>query len=257
MAKKKKKKKSKDEEVEEKILRTPLKETMSAMLKEGFDESKEVVGEAAAAVWKKISDWFWRIALGLFLLALVLILAPRVYDALKPTDQPLRPVALEPGVMIDRSFRLLNGDNKWVSEAGFATRAWAVMFGYTHCGAPCAKRLERIGRVWSRMNRPDRFQAFFICLDPDRDAPDAIKYFMQPFDSRIVALTGPPVLLNAVKRRFKAYGFKVGEPDEADYRMDYTATIFLLRSDGLYVGDLLMDEPEDVWVERLNRLTGG
>jgi protein SCO1/2 len=255
MAKKKKPPEPPKEENE--LLRKSFKEVMGDSLKEQLDESTTAATQGAVSVLTRLRELFWYILFVCFGAAMLYILVPRIYATwLAPNPEPIHSAQLKPGAPIDRTFRLTDQNNKSVTGEKYSAVAWAVFFGFTHCPDVCPLTLSRMTNWLKALNKPERLQVFFISVDPERDTPEVLADYMKAFDPRIEALTGPDVLIKQVINNFHVYAKKVAEPGETNYSMDHTANVILLRSDGLFMGTIDGDEPDNIAIGKLKQLIG-
>jgi protein SCO1/2 len=207
---------------------------------------------------KGLRHFLWKL-----LILVVLLLAmfgSGILDRIKlfftPEGTRIQVLSMNEGTPIDRTFQLTDQNGQTVGHEQYATKNWAVFFGFTHCPDVCPVTLSRLSTLWGQLQKQDRLQVFFITVDPTRDTPQVIADYLKPFDSRIVGLTGPDVLIQQITKNFNVYSRKVQEPGETAYNMDHTATIFLLRSDGGFAGTIDVNEPESAALNKLKRLVG-
>jgi protein SCO1/2 len=170
-------------------------------------------------------------SLAVLAVALVLVLAPPKNAGAPAVGGP---------------FSLLNQDGKPVTERDFAGRPFLVFFGFTHCPDICPTTLFQISEMLGKMGDEGRdLRALFITVDPERDTPEVLKYYLSSFDDRIVGLTGDPVSVEAAIRAFRGFARKVPGKD-GDYTMEHTAFVYLMGPDGNFLGTVnLARAPEE------------
>ena len=130
----------------------------------------------------------------------------------------------------------------------------AVFFGFTRCPVICPvtvweldTALEKIGPAGKSM------QIDFVSLDPKRDTPEILRSYFSSFKGRVRALTGTDRSLNRIAEAFEVEHRKVALQGN-DYTLDHTAAVFLLDARGNVLDTIAYGTPQDVIVERLNRL---
>jgi protein SCO1/2 len=207
---------------------------------------------------KGIRKFLWKLLI--LIVLLVAMFASGLLDQIKlvftPEGARLKTVTMNQGALIDRSFQLTDQRGQTVGHDQYATKNWAVFFGFTHCPDVCPVTLSRLSHMWGQLKNQDRLQVFFITVDPARDTPEVMAGYVKAFDPRIVALTGPDVLIQQVTKNYNAYTRKVQEPGMSDYTMDHSATVYLLRSDGTFAGTIDVNEPDSTALPKLQRLVG-
>jgi protein SCO1/2 len=132
-------------------------------------------------------------------------------------------------------FRLIDHENRSVTDQDFKGHPFLVFFGFTHCPDICPTALFEISEILRRLGpEGDKVRALFITVDPERDTPAALKQYLSSFDSRIVGLTGDPGEIAKVVKGYRGYFKKVPLKD-GGYTMDHTAIVYLMGKDGRFV----------------------
>jgi protein SCO1 len=208
--------------------------------------------------FKSVRKFLWKLLI--LVVLLVAMFASGVLDQIKlvftPEGMRLKSTTMNQGALIDRTFQLTDQRGQTVGHDQYATKNWAVFFGFTHCPDVCPVTLSRLSHLWGQLKNQDRLQVFFITVDPARDTPQVMADYVKAFDSRLVALTGPEIMIQQVAKNYNAYIRKVQEPGETEYNMDHTATVYLLRSDGTFAGTIDVNEPDTTALPKLQRLVG-
>ena len=72
-------------------------------------------------------------------------------------------------------------------------RVTLVFFGYTHCPDVCNAVLANVASALRRADAEvrDQVELLFISTDPERDAPEVIRGYLDRFDPSYVGLTAP------------------------------------------------------------------
>lgn len=108
-----------------------------------------------------------------------------------------------------------------------------LYFGYLNCPDICPVHLAQIAETFDRLPEVAReTEVVFVSVDPDRDTPDAIRRFLDNFDTRFVGLTGTHEELETAQT---AVGVPpavlVGEGD--DYTVDHAGWVIAYAPDGM------------------------
>lgn len=74
-----------------------------------------------------------------------------------------------------------------------------LSFGYTHCPDVCLATLAQMKQIRAQLGRDvDRVQFLFITVDPERDTPEQLRYYLSAFDPAILGLTSAVADLETV-----------------------------------------------------------
>lgn len=160
--------------------------------------------------------------------------------------------------LVGGAFTLTDQDGKLVTDASFRGKAMVVFFGFSHCPEICPTTLAELGRALDQLGgEADRLTPLFITIDPERDSPAVLKDYLAGFHARLVGLTGTPDQIKAVARAYRAYYAKESGKDPAapaSYDMNHSTVVYLMGSDGGYVGHLAAGATAEEMVEKLRAL---
>jgi protein SCO1/2 len=155
---------------------------------------------------------------------------------------------------IGGAFTLQTANGKSFSEKDLAGKAHLMFFGFTTCPDVCPTMLADMTSWLEKLGADaDRLTPLLITVDPARDTAQVMKTYMQPFDKRIVALTGTEKQLADMAKNYKFYYKKV-PMEGGDYMMDHTATVYLFDKQGRFVSTLDFEEKDATAVEKLRLL---
>lgn len=152
-----------------------------------------------------------------------------------------------PGVTIGGPFALTNGDGKPVTDQDFRGKYMLVYFGYTYCPDVCPTTLNAVAEALDKLGtKADRVQPLFITVDPRRDTADAVKKYAAAFGTRFQGLTGSAAQIAAVAKAYRVYyaEHRTG-PGPDDYTMDHSSVLYLMGTDGRFIGPIRADLPPD------------
>ncbi|WKW10936.1 SCO family protein [Pseudogemmatithrix spongiicola] len=116
-----------------------------------------------------------------------------------------------------------------------AERGKVVMlyFGYTHCPDVCPTTLSD----WARAKRAlgadtTNIRFVFVSMDPDRDTPELALTYARQFDGAFVGLTGTPLELEDLKKRWSIAAYPEGDPRDGFYTVAHPAHTFVVDRQG-------------------------
>jgi protein SCO1/2 len=188
-------------------------------------------------------------ALAVLLLAAAALLGYRALQGAWPWTPPGTAGVAD----IGGPFNLVDGNGRAVTERSFPGKWLLVFFGYTHCPDVCPTTLADLAQALEQLGpAADRLQPLFITVDPERDTPQAMRDYVSPFGKRIVGLTGSAAEIAAVARAYRVYYAK--HPEGADYSMDHSAVLYVMRPDGRLAGFMTPDIGTPAMAQKLKDL---
>jgi protein SCO1/2 len=172
-------------------------------------------------------------------------------------DKERAAAALKPGAPLGGPFRLIDSNDKPVTEAVFREKPSVTLFGYTHCPDVCPTGLTEMGK-WAEELGPEaeKLRFVFVTVDPERDTPEALRDYVTAFSDRIVGISGPPDAVHAMVKDYKIYSRKV-PLDGGDYSMDHTGSMILQDAKGNFVGTIDTAESHEAGLAKLKHLVAG
>lgn len=168
----------------------------------------------------------------------------------------LNPFSGERGTSaIGGPFELIDQNKEPVTEKALLGSPSLVFFGYTHCPDVCPTALTEIGEVYKALGPDaDKLKTFFVTVDPERDTADLLKLYLESFDPRVKALTGPRDKIDAAMRAYRAFARKVPLEGSESYVMDHTALVYLMDKQGYFIASMNFDEAPEKNAERIRKL---
>ncbi|MBW8903296.1 MAG: SCO family protein, partial [Bradyrhizobium sp.] len=128
-----------------------------------------------------------------------------------------------------------------------------VYFGYSYCPDVCPTDLMAITQALNSLGPlATLVQPVFITIDPERDTRVLAEY-VSAFHPSLVGLTGSPEEVRAVATAYKVFYEKVQGERSGDYSIDHAGVIYLIGSDGKYIGFLLPQTNPDRLAEVLRK----
>jgi protein SCO1/2 len=108
-----------------------------------------------------------------------------------------------------------------------------LYFGYLQCPDICPVHLAQIAEVLGQdAELARKTEVVFVSVDPARDKPEAIREFLDRFDTSFVGLTGTPDELKVAQEAVGVPPARIfGEGDE--YTVDHAGWVIAYAPDGL------------------------
>ena len=151
-------------------------------------------------------------------------------------------------------FQLIDHEGAPITEAAFRGQPTALFFGFTHCPEICPTTLYELDGWFAELGEEaDNIDAYFITIDPERDTPDMLGYYVTSMSDRVRGITGDPEAVREMARGFGVFFNRI-ELEGGHYTMDHTASIFLLDSNGAFRKTISYGENPDTAMEKLRNL---
>jgi protein SCO1/2 len=175
------------------------------------------------------------------------------------TGEPERSKKLEV-FEIGGDFPLTDHNGQPFHLAEHQGEAFLIFFGYTFCPDACPQMLSKLSVVYSLLDRKpeQKLTALYISVDPERDTPEALKTYLQYFNSvESVGLTGTPEEIDRVTAQYGATYKKEASTSAAGYLVSHSTSLYLVDQRGRlrYIfrhGDapeFIADVTEQIWSE--------
>lgn len=151
-------------------------------------------------------------------------------------------------------FALVDQTGRRVTQDDLRGRPSLVVFGFTHCPDVCPTTLAAITRWLERLAaRGDRLQPFFVTIDPQRDTRDLLALYLDAFDPRIRALTGPPEAIAAMAKAWRVTVRRI-DLGQGAFTYDHTTAIFVLDAAGKVVTLIDPHESDEMALAKIGRV---
>jgi protein SCO1 len=148
---------------------------------------------------------------------------------------PSTPPSAQQVAAIGGPFRLIDQNDRAVTDQDLKGRPFLVFFGFTHCPDICPTTLFDVSEILRKLGPDaDRVGVLFITVDPERDTPAILKDYLSSFDPHLSGLTGDPAAVAAVAKAYRVY-FKKVPLEQGGYTMDHTAIVYLMDKQGRFV----------------------
>jgi protein SCO1/2 len=129
-----------------------------------------------------------------------------------------------------------------------------LYFGYLNCPDICPVHLAQIAEVFDQIPEVAReAEMVFVSVDPERDAPEEIRAFLDTFDSHFVGLTGTIIELEQAQ---EAAGVPpaVFTGEGEDYTVDHAGWVLAYGPDGLNHSIYPFGTRQSTWANDLRLL---
>ena len=131
-------------------------------------------------------------------------------------------------------FSLKDMNNNEITENSFEGPLTAIFFGFTNCPDICPMTLNKMDIAMSRLKKENKsLKLVFISVDPERDAPEVIKDYLNSFENNFVGITGDPEKIYLLSQSWGILSQKIFKED-GEYNIDHSSPVLLLK-DGKYI----------------------
>ena len=136
-------------------------------------------------------------------------------------------------------FALTDHSGKLRTDEDFRGKLLLIYFGYSYCPDVCPTDLQQIGLAVDGLGAgAEAVQPLFITLDPERDTAVHLADYVPLFHPRLIGLTGSAEQIRRVALAYKVYFARSSPAEGDDYTVDHTGFIYLVGTDGRYLGFL-------------------
>jgi protein SCO1/2 len=137
------------------------------------------------------------------------------------------------GAPYAKNFELTDHNGKVRHLTDFAGKIVVMFFGYTQCPDVCPTSMAELAEVKKILGKDgDRLQGIFVTVDPQRDAPEMLKAYMENFDPGFLAMYTTPEKLAVLAKDFKVYYKRAEGKTPTSYTMDHTAGSYVYDTKG-------------------------
>jgi cytochrome oxidase Cu insertion factor (SCO1/SenC/PrrC family) len=180
-----------------------------------------------------------RATLALTCMLLGAFVSARAENAANASPAALIAALLEGREPIGGPFDLTDHGGRRRTDADFRGKLLLIYFGYTHCPDVCPTELQAMSLALDMLGTTgEAVQPLFITVDPARDTPSHLADYVSSFHPRLVALTGEDSAIRKVALAYKVYFARSSPAEGDDYTVDHTGFIYLVGTDGRYLGFL-------------------
>ena len=199
---------------------------------------------------KQVRLALW-LLVGLAVVATAALLFVRRNDADPPAASTLNPA-------IGGSFTLVGADGQPFPSSRLEGKPYAIFFGFTHCPDVCPTTLARLGKLRQSAGGNDAFNIVFVSIDPERDGPKEMGEYAKLFGTPMIALTGSPEQIDAVKRSYGVFAEKApgpaGHSGHSGYSMNHTSSVLLFDRNGRLAGIISATDSDEAALGKLKAI---
>jgi protein SCO1 len=157
-------------------------------------------------------------------------------------------------MLIQQDFSLVDKNEKKIHKFNLMGKPTILFFGFTHCPDVCPTTLNTLSTLLEKLgDDKNKFNIYFISVDPERDNTKILRDYLSSFDSKINGLTGDPKQIQILTSQFGIYVKKVLQ-NNGDYTMDHSAMMLLLDKNTKLVSTLTYQESQSVALDKLKNL---
>ena len=144
---------------------------------------------------------------------------------------------------------LIDFNNNSIKVLDLLKHPSVFFFGFTNCPDICPLTLTKLSITLQKIKDDKDLIIYFISLDPERDRPEILKNYLQPFDGQVIGLTGSLYNLKKLADylNIKYYKRNINE----SYTIDHTSSSLLI-SEGKIFGKILFDDDLNVTTKKIN-----
>ncbi|MGI9289721.1 MAG: SCO family protein [Gammaproteobacteria bacterium] len=129
-------------------------------------------------------------------------------------------------------FTMVNKDGQETGPELFQDKWSLVFMGFTSCGHVCPTKMVEMRMIHDEVEEP--LQVVFLSVDPNRDTPEAIKQYVEGFDSSFTGITGDEAAIESFANTVGAPYFVDTTPGK--YVVDHSSALFVIGPDASLVG---------------------
>ena len=173
-----------------------------------------------------------RLAIGLFLMALLSISAPISFASINGVGDLDRVRVVSPPRVIKEA-ELIDQTGEPFKLSELNGRIALIFFGFTNCPDVCPLAMQRLLLLADSRKFEDNEIAYvMIGIDPARDTPEAMQKFLLGFSDEFIGLSGDKRQLKTVSKNFSASFFKENSNSDGEYSVSHSPQIFVLDQQG-------------------------
>ncbi|MEM1382870.1 MAG: SCO family protein [Pseudomonadota bacterium] len=139
------------------------------------------------------------------------------------------------GATLGGPFALTTHKGDRVTDTDVIDGPTLVYFGYTFCPDVCPIDTNIMAEAVDLLAEQGmEVTPVFVTVDPARDTPTELGYFVEGMHPQMLGLTGTQEEIKAAADAYKVYYSRVEVPDShAEYLMNHTAYTYLMMPDGI------------------------
>ena len=146
----------------------------------------------------------------------------------------------------------LEMENKALTNRSLLGQWNIVLFGYLHCPDICPTGLMQMSKLAKQLSNTtleDKVQFIFVSIDPNRDSTEALKQYVQYFNSDFLGATGEHQELKKVTSELGVH-YEIVDGNR-EYSVAHSVHFSLIDSDGFYRGRIQPDFNSEELIKEL------
>eukprot|EP00980_Cylindrotheca_fusiformis_P000719 scaffold168_cov124-Cylindrotheca_fusiformis.AAC.19 len=158
---------------------------------------------------------------------------------------------------------LIDLEGKLVTDVSFRGKWLLLYFGFARCPDICPSEMLKIARVIDGLKESHpqlaaKIVPVFVSVDPARDSLSALKAYSKDFHPDYVFLTGSPVQVEQMAKKYRVYVSKADETEDGDYLVDHSIVVYFHDENGELADCFTQSmRPKDITEKIVERMTGG
>ncbi len=177
-----------------------------------------------------------RMVLGLVAVVFAALGGAAAFLAMQEPEGPVSPAQVNIGdAEFGGAFTLTDHTGARVSSDALIDGPTLIYFGYTYCPDVCPVDVANMAETADMLaERGVEVTPVFVTIDPARDDPESLSYYVEGMHPEMVGLTGSEGEIKEVAEKFNVYYQRVElEDSAAGYLMDHTTFTYLLTPEGV------------------------
>lgn len=169
-----------------------------------------------------------------YLLSLFLAVAGSMPNRAGAADQVSTRVQIAARPQALPDFSLTNQDARPFRLSELRGGTALIFFGFTNCQSVCPPTMQKL-RQFTRMmaSKEPKLTTVFISVDGERDTPEVMKAYLEPFMPGFIGLTGDPLMVRDIADTFPAVFFKGMPRDQGKgYDVEHTSQVYVVDAAG-------------------------
>ena len=143
-------------------------------------------------------------------------------------------------------FTLVDHNGQRHTDADFRGKLLLIYFGFTSCADACPTDLQNIAGAIDQLGpMGEAVQPLFVTVNPELDTPEQLKSYVALFHPRMIGLTGNRRQIRDVTTAYKVYFAKTVLGMRTDPNFDHSNVVYLVGTDGRYIGFFPPGTPAD------------
>ena len=143
-------------------------------------------------------------------------------------------------------FTLVDHNGQHRTDADFRGKLLLIYFGFTSCADACPTDLQNVAGAIDQLGpMGEAMQPLFITVNPELDTPEQLKSYVALFHPRMIGLTGNRRQIRDVTTAYKVYFAKTVPGIRTDPNFDHSSVVYLVGTDGRYIGFFPPGTPAD------------